>query len=164
MPAKPGTRGREISNRNLRNAPPAPRDNTRHLMHGGYARPNVLAVDGRTRALYDLLAEDAPLREAGELPRADRIRVELFALCLARLESVSAYVQMHGMLDAKGNERPATDLERRLRREAAEHADALGMSPRARVALGLQLTQAMSAQDTLHEYLRSRQGKAAGGD
>ncbi len=110
-------------------------------------------MDGKARAIYSALAAEAPLRDAGGgLPAADRTAVELLALCLARLESIARWLELHGLLDPdSGEPRAAVDLERRLRVEAADHAAALGLTPRARVALGLDLqrgfdlAQAMSA-------------------
>jgi hypothetical protein len=123
----------------------------------------MLPVEGKSRQIYELLAEDAPLRDPdGELPRADRVQVELFALCLARLESVAHYLELHGLLDEKGNPRPAVALEGSLRREAADHADALGLSPRSRVRLGLELVQTETAGQRLETHLAERYGDTDG--
>lgn len=48
-----------------------------------------------------------------------------------------AYLAAHGLLDAKGNVRPAVELEGRLRREVADYLDALGMTPRQSSQLGV---------------------------
>jgi hypothetical protein len=120
---------------------------TSTMPHGGGATSRTLPVSDKAHAIYLVLAEDAPLRDQdGELPRADRMTVELLALCLARLDSVTTYLTMHGPLDLKGNVRPAAEYEVKLRREAAGHADALGMSPRSRARLGLDLTRQSSIE------------------
>src|SRR3954447_19711663 len=77
----------------------------------------------------------------GALPHSDAARVVVLAMALERLEQVAAWVSEHGPLDRRGRPRPAADLERRLRREVAEHLDSLGMSPRARGRLGLGLAR-----------------------
>jgi hypothetical protein len=77
----------------------------------------------------------------GELPAADGVTVALLAQALCRLDDVGGYLTNHGLLDADGEVRPVVDLERRLRLEAADHADAMGMSPRSRAKLGLDLVR-----------------------
>jgi hypothetical protein len=115
------------------------------LKYGARATGRTLPVEGKAALIYELLAETAPLRDQdGSLPQSDRLVVELLALCLARLDACTTYVAMHGPLDLKGNVRPAAEYEVKLRREAAGHADSLGMSPRSRARLGLDLTRTQS--------------------
>ena len=65
---------------------------------------------------------------------------------------MSANLRDFGLFDQKsGAARPALDIERRLRREAAEYLDALGMTPRSRARLGVDLTQ---ARDLAQEWAR----------
>jgi hypothetical protein len=155
----PEARARQLGN--LRNAPAPEPGNRRAMTHGGKASARLLPVKGKSRAIYAMLAEDAPLRENDGLPAADRTLVELLALCLARLESLAAWLEAHGWLDPKtGNPRPAVDLERHLRVEARGHAEALGLSPRSRVALGLDL---MRAAETLDGYIETTYGTENGG-
>ena len=52
---------------------------------------------------------------------------------------MNAYLAAHGYLDPKGGVRPAAELAGRMHREAADYLDALGMTPRARARLGLDL-------------------------
>lgn len=135
------------------------------LRHGGHATARVLPVDGKARAIYALLAEEAPLRDqAGGLPAADRTAVELLALCLARLESIARYVELHGLLAEDGEVRPCVELERRLRVEAAGHCADLGLTPRARVVLGLQLQRGLSLAELMVEDAElERREREAGG-
>jgi hypothetical protein len=132
---------------NLRNAPAAPSGNRRALTHGGYATVARERLDAKVQEVFDALAADAPLRDAdGSLPRADAALVRLLAECLCRLEDVSANVREFGLRDQKTKEvRPAVEVEMRLRREAADHLDALGMSPRSRARLGLDLARTVDA-------------------
>jgi hypothetical protein len=137
----PQKRARQIAN--LRRGGPVQPGNAHGMRHGGQASPRLLPVEGKSRVIYAELERDAPLRDhRGDLPAADRTAVELLALCLARLESVAAWLELNGLLDPKtGEPRAAVDLERRLRTEARDHAEALGLSPRSRVALGMELVR-----------------------
>lgn len=91
-------------------------------------------------AIFAELEAEAPLRgREGELPVHDRAAVELLATCLARLASIAAWIEEHGVVDAKGRPWPVLEVERRLRNEASGHLRDLGLTPRARVALGLAL-------------------------
>lgn len=130
-------RARQLAN--LKNAPAAPLDNRRRVSHGGYARVLDDRLKAKAREVYDALAEDAPLRNAdGSLPAADQAQVALLAECLCRLEDVAAHLVQYGLFDQKTKQpRPALEIEGKLRREAADYLDALGMTPRSRAKLGL---------------------------
>jgi len=53
---------------------------------------------------------------------------------------VSAHLRDFGLFDqATGEPRPALDLERRLRAETLDLAESLGLTPRSRAKLGLDL-------------------------
>lgn len=133
--------------------PPAPAGNQRARRHGGYATVARERLDAKALAVFEALAADAPLRDQadGGLPAADAAIVRLLAECLCRLEDVGAYLRDHGLLTEAGEPRSCLDLERRLRIEAADYLDALGMTPRSRVRLhidvqrGFDLALAMSA-------------------
>ncbi len=110
----------------------------------------------------------------GALPVHDRQVVELLAGALARLQSVGTWLDLHGALDEKGVSRPALDVERRLRNEVARLLDALGMTPKARAALGLDLQRAATgaqeaeaaraARERLDRRLVDLDVEEAGGD
>ena len=103
-------------------------------------------MDAKTAEVFDGLAADAPLREHGQLPSADAPRVRVAAECACRLEDVSDYLRRFGIMDAKTKalRTAAIELEGRLRRELSDHLDALGMSPRSRARLGLDIRAAQS--------------------
>jgi hypothetical protein len=138
----PEKRRRQLAN--LRPAPPAPPlANVRTLRHGGTARKATLVAAGSwaERIMTELEAE-APLRDAqGGLPVHDRQAVELLASALARLQSVSAWLDLRPAVDEQGRPWPAEDTAHRLRREVARLLDALGMTPSSRLALGLDLVR-----------------------
>lgn len=128
---------------NLRVGPPAPHGNALARTHGAYARVARDRMEAKVAAVFDALSEDAPLREAdGSLPASDAVVVRLLAENLARLESVAGYLAVHGVADDEKALRPAVEIEARLRQEALGHAEALGLSPRSRAKLGLDLTRA----------------------
>ena len=114
------------------------------LGHGGYAALARERLEHKALEVYDALAVDAPLRGIdGGLPSHDAVAVAMLAECLCRLEDVSANVRDFGTFEQrgrrKGSVRPAVELEARLRREVATWLDALGMTPKSRAALGLDL-------------------------
>ena len=135
-------RARQLANLR-RGGNPAPAENVRALTHGGYARIARAELDAKTREVFEALAADAPLRGPdGELPAADALAVRLLAEALIRLDRVRAHVNDYGILDQESGEvRPVVELEQRLRREAMEGAEALGMTPRSRSRLGLDLAR-----------------------
>jgi hypothetical protein len=146
-------RKRERQLKNLKRWPAPPPGNRRRLLHGGAARQATLIVaNSWAEKIMAELEREAPLRdETGGLPAHDRQVVELLASCLARLQSVSQWVDLHGVVDEKGQPRPACELERLLRSEAARHLDALGMSPSSRARLGLELARAEATLEDVAE-------------
>ena len=119
---------------------PAPNGNRHVRAHGGYAAVALERLAQREREVYAALAADAPLRDGdGSLPRADAVVVRLLAEALCRLEDVAAWVRLHGVLDDSGDVRPAAQREAELRRETLTYLAELGMTPRARARLGLDL-------------------------
>jgi hypothetical protein len=128
--------------------------NTIALKHGGYASIATERLDQKQREVFDGLADDAPLRASdGGLPREDALALSLLARALCRLEDVEAYHARSGWLDGRGKPRPSVDLELKLRREALDIAEALGMSPRSRVRLGLDIAR---TKDALEERETAR--------
>ena len=147
----PDKRARQLANLKQGDAPKQ-WGQTYSLKYGGRATDRTLPVAGKAALIYEELADAAPLRDQdGSIPKADRVVVELFALCLARLDACTTYLAMHGPLDLKGKVRPAAEYEVKLRREAASHADSLGMSPRSRARLGLDLTRTQSFAEQMQQ-------------
>ena len=110
--------------------------------------------------MFDALAADAPLRDPdGGLPAADSLPVRLLAECLCRLDSVADDLRDHGWRDREsGDPRAAVELERRLRSEALDLAESLGMTPRSRARLGLDLARTEDAVQAAAEDWRREQG------
>jgi phage terminase small subunit len=141
LSSHPAARASQLAN--LRRAPAG---NQRAVSHGGYAALARDRLEVKVREVYDALAEDAPLRDAdGGLPAQDSTVVTLLAECLCRLEDVTANIRDCGVFQArgkhKGTVRPAVELESKLRREAAGYLDSLGLTPKSRAGLGLDLAR-----------------------
>lgn len=139
----PVKRERQLANLTAR--PPAPpAGNVRALVHGGTARKATLIAAGSwAERIYAELEDEAPLRAPdGGLPAHDRQAVELLASALARLQAVEAWLATRPAVNEKGLPWPAEDTARRLRREVAGYLDALGMTPKSRAALGVDLIRA----------------------
>lgn len=145
---EPAAHARQLANLRTAPLPPAPLANQRARTHGGYAAVSHERLGEKALAVFTALAADAPLRDgAGELPAADAALVRLAAECLLRLEDIGQHLGEQGLFDRKGAVRPVVELEGRLRREAADHLDALGMSPRSRGRLGLDLARTAEGLD-----------------
>jgi hypothetical protein len=152
LSSDPAARERQLAN--LQPAPAAPEGNKRAATHGAYAAIARERLDERMRAIFDALAGDAPLREVdGSLPSADALVVELLAETLCRRENLREHLADYGWRDEATKE-PKTvllDLERRLRKEAATYADQLGMTPRSRARLGLDLVRTVDLSRAMSE-------------
>ena len=154
-------RGRQIARANLRNAPAAPPGNQRARVHGAYAAVAADRLEAKTRQVFDALAADAPVRAVdGGLPAEDSVIVRLLADCLCRLDSVGEFLTRRGWQDDDGQPRAVLDVEARLRGQALNLAVELGMTPRSRAALGLDLVRVATAADALDEHLAERYGDA----
>ena len=117
-------------------------------------------MEAKVAEVFAALAEDAPVRgDDGELPAADAVAVRLLAECTCRLDDVAANVRDFGVFDQRtGDVRPVVELERRLRLEARDHAEALGMTPAARARLGLDLARTVDlAQEWAEADRRDRE-------
>lgn len=143
----PDAHARQLAN--LVPAGPAPPGNNNATIHGGFATYKTLPVASVAAAIYRELEQETPLRDHdGGLPLADRTVVELLATDLARLASISEWIEQHGTFDSKGKPRTTLlELERRLRNEARDHCARLGLDPRGRVALGLDLQRGAEGFD-----------------
>lgn len=120
----------------------APNGNSRRVSHGGYRVIVQAELDAKAREVFDAIASDAPLRDTdGDLPSHDAVVVRLLADCLCRLDSVGAWLAGRW---ATTEARPALELEMRLRTQALDLAESMGMTPRSRARLGLDVKRAQS--------------------
>jgi hypothetical protein len=93
--------------------------------------------------ILDRLAASAPVRgPEGGLPAADEATVELAARALARHRSVDNWLAAHGVLDEKSGEpKKAVWYAERSARTADGLLAKLGMNPKDRAALGLDIAR-----------------------
>ncbi len=117
------------------------------LRHGLRSRaPSKVVLDPIVREIEEALAADLPLKNAdGSVPAADRFAVELAAIALLRVRRVSAYLELQGDTDDRGNLRPELDGLGKAIENAARMLDRLGCSPRARAALGVDVARMAQA-------------------
>jgi hypothetical protein len=159
----PEARARSLANLKRGNNPPpragSPLQPARR--HGAYAQVARASLEAKQREVFEALSADVPLRdEAGGLPGADAVVVRLLAECLCRLDGVAAHLRDHGLIDSRtGDPRPAVEIEIKLRREARELAEGLGMTPRSRVALGIDVQRGIDlARAAADDFEREREG------
>lgn len=147
----------------------APKGNKNNLKHGARAEPPALQLNATTQAIYDTLAEAAPVRESGELPRADHYAVVLLARTLCRLQSLGTWLDKHGMWDRRGHLRSAARWEDKLMARAESQMASLGMTPTSRAKLGVDLKRidlatAMSEKDPKRRAEMMREAGFVDGD
>lgn len=153
----PRKRSRQIANLHAGRSLPG---NMNALRHGGYSMVAASRVGATVAELMNLLGDDLPLRgPGGGVPAEDVLALRLLAGCLVRLEDVTNYLTDNGWHNGEGKVRPALDVERRLRREALDLCRELGLTPRARAALGLDLVNVASAEQRLTAHLAEQYGE-----
>ncbi len=138
-----GGAGHPASRANLRRGVTrAPVGNDRAVRHGAYARIAVEQLGAKRREIFEALSADAPLRaHDGGLPSADGVAVRLLADCLVRLDRVGEFATGREKTDQG---RRAIEIETRLRSQALDLCESLGMTPRSRARLGIDVRRARS--------------------
>ena len=128
----------------------APLGNDRAVTHSGYATVAREKLDEKAKVIFDALSDDAPLRaHDGGLPAHDAVVVRLLADCLVRLDSLSVWLAGRW---ATPEARPALELETKLRSQALDLAESMGMTPRSRARLGLDLGRAAQSFDLARHW------------
>ena len=159
----PTKRVRQLSNLRPVSFPPAPVGNVRRREHGAYGVIAREELEVKVREVFDALAADTPVREAdGGLPAADVPAVRMLAEVLCRLDRIAEYLTRRGWQDDDGLPRPVLDYEARLRSHSLDLLKELGMTPRSRAALGLDLARAQrtSLQDFIDGDVSPGEGDA----
>ena len=135
-----------------RNAEPG---NRYGVSHGAYAQVPPSRLNEQARKVFHAVAEDAPVRAPdGSLPAHDAVAVRLLAETLCRIEDVQGYIAEHGFGPGRKRSRDpmrALEMEDRLMRRAMDQLDALGMTPRSRAKLGLDLARAADLATAMSE-------------
>ena len=147
----PDARRRQLANLRA-GAGAAGEGNRRAVRHGGRSEVLFRDVAPEVRELAAALGDGAPVRDAdGGLPPSDAVAVERAARILRRLRSVESWLDLHGQVAEDGTVRPAAELAVRLSGELGRALDSLGMSPRSRAALGLDLVRAADMATAMSE-------------
>lgn len=150
----PKKRSKQLAN--LKPPTPAPKGHKRRMTHGAKAQPDAT----RLAAIEEEIRGALPVRDPhGHAPTHDLAAVKLLGIALARLETVTAYVNEHGVFFSGGRLRPAAEHEQKLIERAANLLDRLGMTPTSRVKLGLDLVRAedlAQAMSAAPEMTRTR--------
>jgi terminase small subunit-like protein len=142
MSKDPTRRARSLAN--LRRGTPAPKGNQYARKHGVFSPISKTEHNAKIREITAALEDDVPVRDVdGRAPRDDAVQISLLARCMVQIERAESYVATHGYIEEQtGKVKPAAEHLMRLRREAAGHLDALGLNPRSRAKLGLDLARA----------------------
>ncbi len=111
--------------------------------HGGYARIAHEELSAERLRIFNAIGEDVPVQDG-----RDGSAITALARAEIRLRRVEAWIDEHGEFDDEGNIHPAVDLERRLRLELSEHHDALGLNPRSRSRIGLDVAKSFDLAKT----------------
>lgn len=132
----PRARKRQLAN--LRKAPAAPKDNKRRMTHGAKAQPDAK----RLAEIEGDICAALPVRDSNnEAPVHDLAAVHLLAVAVARLETVSAYVDRYGSFYKGGRLRPAAEHEQKLIERVGSLLDRLGLTPASRARIGVDLVR-----------------------
>jgi ABC-type sulfate transport system substrate-binding protein len=117
------------------------------LTHGAYAPIAAAQFDAKTREIFQAIAADAPVQDHGGLPAADSLAVAELARVLIRRDRIVDYVNRRGYEDDSGNVRPVVSELAKMDAVILNYLEALGMTPRSRAKLGLDLARLQSPQD-----------------
>jgi hypothetical protein len=118
--------------------------------HGAYARIAERELNGKVRELFDAIGADLPVRGSdGGVPAQDAIPLRMLAESLIRRDRVRETELRQGIEAADGKLRVVVEFGLRLDAQIIRLAVELGLTPRSRAALGLDLVRAASASDRL---------------
>lgn len=131
--------------------------------HGAYAAIADRELEAKVAAVYQAISADVPLHEIdGSLPAADAIPVRQLAETLVRRERVRESELRHGIEASDGKLRGIVEFGLRLDAQILALCKELGLTPRSRAALGLDLVRAERAGASLAELAeQGRQARAA---
>lgn len=114
----------------------------RYVKHGAYAQLTDAELDAKTRELVAVIGEDLPVREVGGgVPAADGIAVRMLADTLIRRDRVRLEELRHGLEAPDGSLRGIVEFGLRLDERALTLLKELGLTPAARLKLGVDLAR-----------------------
>jgi len=141
-----------VSNsRSLANVQPPPNPaaagNRRALRHGVHSQ---LALAPRAAELAEWLRATVPAAAETDEPA-----LQAAAMVFAQVEAGNEYVAKHGWFDSRGKPRPLMKVLPTLQAEARRWCESLGLTPAARMRLGL---DAARGKELLGDYLDRNYG------
>lgn len=137
--------GSDVAKAHDRHPPAPPKGNQRNLVHGAHSATPP-GLDEARAQVYAWLGDRAPVVDA-----ADDAVLELTARALARYRVLDNYVAEHGFVNRRGQiSSPAQHLEK-VQRNLADLLDRLGMTPRSRARLGLDLARTIDVASAMSE-------------
>ena len=115
--------------------------------HGAYAQVAERELDEKVGEVYRAISADVPVHDQdGSLPAADAIPVRMLAESLVRRERVRESELRHGIEARDGKLRGIVEFGLRLDGQILRLCEQLGLTPRARAALGLDLARMAKAK------------------
>jgi len=126
------------------------------VSHGRWAAIAQTDLDARTREVFEALSVDAPVRENDALPAADALIVAELARTLILRDRVVDYLNRRGLEHEDGGVRPVLGEVSKLNTHILSLAESLGMSPRSRVRIGVDIVRGMSAAEAFTAKLQGR--------
>lgn len=112
------------------------------MTHGANARLILIEPGSEAEQTFEVLSAAVPMRDGdGQLAPQDRLAVEALAVKLVRLRRAGVVLNAQGEFTKGGKLKPVADYERRLLNVALGYMDALGLTPRGRVKLGVGLAK-----------------------
>jgi len=135
-------------------APPAPFGNQRAAKSHAHSKPDkfIKEIEEARRLLIEGLSDRAPIKGSDGRPHpADEPTIEQAAIAVGRVRAIDNYLALNGYLDEDGNPRPALEALDKAQRRATDLLDRLGMNPRSRAALGVDLVRAADLATAMSE-------------
>jgi aminoglycoside phosphotransferase (APT) family kinase protein len=118
--------------------------------HGGYITPR----EDELAEMIEQIEQILPVRQEGAPPPADRFMVEELAKALTQDAAITRWLTGTA-LQARNPARVerAQDRRRALSRDIVSMLRELGLTPRSRLAMGVDVVRGMSAGEALQAYL-----------
>lgn len=118
--------------------------------HGAYAAIAERELTEKVRELFEAIGSDLPVRDAGGgVPAADVIPLRMLAETLIRRERVRETEMREGFETPDGRLRGVVEYGLRLDGHALKLCEQMGLTPRSRLALGVDLVRVANASERL---------------
>lgn len=140
-------------------AKPPAEGNRQAVTHGGYAFIDRDRIGETIADLVDALAECAPVRTAGgAVPLEDLPMIRVIAETWCRRDDVRAWLDEHGGLNTKRPKWSVVEIEMKLTARLETQLATMGMTPAARIKLGVDLARkaASTEEAAAHRAARDR--------